>query len=334
MKRFLLILSVVLLAGCHSGRRYFPADITPQMPSIVRFDSALISLSYEADCSGISHLFVQYPDFMSVFSDDIIGIPIADTALLCEAVQAFLGDTTYGFRQTNDCVMRTFADIDPIRNELAQAFGRMKYLYADFPVPEITFVVTGFNASLFFWDDNRVAVGTDMYLGSDYPLYNGVVHRYQMQTMRPECIPADVISACLFRYLPYTSTQSRLLENMLYRGKIMFLLSLLLPDEPAWEVMGYTQEQWQWAERNEAAVWRMMVDKHDLFKTDSPVLTSYLNDGPFTSEISQEAPARLGTWIGWRIAESYMNHNPEVTLCQLMAEPDAQLILEQSFYHP
>ena len=76
------------------------------------------------------------------------------------------------------------------------------------------------------------------------------------------------------------------------------------------------------------------MDKRDLFKTESIVLTSYLNDGPFTAEISQQSPGRLGMWVGWRIVESYMNHHPEVTIEALLADGDAQRILEQSYYKP
>jgi uncharacterized protein YjaZ len=64
------------------------------------------------------------------------------------------------------------------------------------------------------------------------------------------------------------------------------------------------------------------------------VINSYLNDGPFTSEISQESPGRLGIWIGWRIIDSYMRNNKQVSLTALMANGDAQKILEQSQYKP
>jgi uncharacterized protein YjaZ len=98
--------------------------------------------------------------------------------------------------------------------------------------------------------------------------------------------------------------------------------------------MGYSEEQWDWCIEHEQAIWHLVMDKRDLFKTESLVLTSYLNDGPFTSEVSQDAPGRLGIWLGWRIVESYMQHNEAVTLQQLMAEPDAQKILEDSYYKP
>ena len=46
--------------------------------------------------------------------------------------------------------------------------------------------------------------------------------------------------------------------------------------------MGWKKEQLNWCIKNERAIWHLVMDKRDLFKTESLVLTSYLNDGPFT----------------------------------------------------
>ena len=121
---------------------------------------------------------------------------------------------------------------------------------------------------------------------------------------------------------------------MIFRGKQLFLLSQLLPDEPAWELIGYSKEQWDWCKTYEKAIWNRIMEKRDLFKTESSVLSSYINDGPFTSEVTQDSPGRLGQWVGWRIVDSYMRNNKKVTLQELMNENDAQKILEQSYYKP
>lgn len=334
--RLLLVACVIVLFGsCQRGRQYFSKDVIPVELNILRFDSALLTLPTDsaAMMSEIGELYKNYPVMMPVFAEDIIGFDIGDTAGLCGALSHFLTDTLYGFAETNKREQELFADISDIRLQLNKSFGKLLALYPDMHVPEIYFIVSGFNASLFFMDDD-IVVGTDMYLGSDYPYYNRVVYEYQKKTMRKECVATDVMSVSLFRIIPYTSKQNRLLDNMIYRGKIMYLLSELMPEEKKWEVMGYTKEEWQWCERNERAIWRLMLDKQDLFKTETIVLTSYLNDGPFTSEISQESPSRLGTWMGWRIAEQYMLQNKDVTLQELMAEDDAQKILEGSHYRP
>lgn len=330
----LLLCGLILtLTACHKEPQYFPADLPPQHVAVLRFDEAVMNVRAESAVEDIRILYDEFPDFMPLWVEDILGIPSSDTAYLAEALPLFLGDTLYGFRETNLRVKQLFHDITPIQTELDEAFTRYLYLYPDAHLPSLTLFISGFNASILFVDDD-LAAGTDMYLGSDYEYYNRVVYDYQKQTMRPECLATDVVSAYLFRNIPFTSTKNRLLENMIYRGKIMFLLSLLMPQQPDYEVMGYTRDQWRWCLKYERAIWNTIMDKRDLFTTDSKILTSYLNDGPFTQEVTQDSPGRLGTWVGWRIVESYMKHNPDITLRQLMAEGDAQMILEQSYYKP
>lgn len=334
MKKFVYIIAAsILLISCKKERQFFPKDIEQIEIEIVRFDNDIMNVSESSIKEDVNLLYSEYPDFMPRFVEDILGIPSEDTAYLEEQLPKFLNDTTYGFHATNLLEKEKFTDISDLQKELNFAFSRIHYLFPELPLPTLYFFISGFNSSIMFVDDD-IAIGADMYLGSDYELYNMVVYDYQKQTMRKECIPADVVSAYLFKNIPYTSHQNRLLDQMIYRGKIIYLLSLILPDEPDYEIMGYTKEQWQWCTKYEKDIWNLVMDKKDLFKTESIVLTSYMNDGPFTSEISQESPARLGTWLGWRIAKSYMNHNEQVSLQEFMKDGDSQKILEQSYYRP
>jgi len=333
MKKYLFIICVLALCGCHKGRNYWPKELASQEVEFVRFDNALMNVHEATVAQDIRVLYDTYPAFMPVWVEDILGIPAADTAYLEKALPEFLNDTLYGFKQTNAKEQEVFADVTDLEKALGKAFARIEYLYPETEVPTFYLFVSGFQTPVYFWEE-WVGVGADMYLGSDYPYYNRVVYEYQKQTMRKECIPVDVVSAYLFRTLPYTSTKSRLLDQMMYRGKVMYLTAQLFDDLPPYEVMGWTKEQWNWCVKNEQAIWHLVMDKRDLFKTESLVLTGYLNDGPFTSEVSQDAPGRLGIWLGWRIVESFMEHNENVSLQELMAEGDAQKILEESFYKP
>ena len=326
-------LCILLFPSCHKGRTYFPKDLAPQTVEIVRFDNDLLRVQEATVAQDIRGLYDRYPVFMTLWVEDILGIPSADTAFLEKQLPQFLNDTVYGFRQTNRREQELFADVSDLEKALGKAFSRILWLYPAAEVLPLYLFVSGFQTPVYFGDD-LIGIGADMYLGSDYDYYNHVVYDYQKQTMRKECIPVDVVTAYLFRTLPYTSAKSRLLDQMLYRGKIMYLAAQIFDNLPGYEVMGWTKEQWDWCVRNEQAIWHLVMDKRDLFKTENLVLTSYLNDGPFTSEVSQDAPGRLGVWLGWRIAESYMEHNETVTLQDLMAEGDAQKILENSFYKP
>ena len=332
-KTIFYIIGVFLLTACHNGRTYFPKDLESQPIDIVRFDNALMNVHDSTVAQDIRVLYDEYPEFMPLWVEDILGIPAADTAYLETALPQFLNDTLYGFKNTNAREQQIFADITGLEKSLSKAFSRIQWLYPNADIPSLYFFISGFQTPIYF-NEELIGIGADMYLGSDYEYYNRVVYEYQKQTMRPECIPVDVVSAYLFRTLPYTSAKSRLLDQMMYRGKVMYLTAQIFDDLPPYEVMGWTKEQWEWCVRNERAIWHLVMDNRDLFKTESLVLTGYLNDGPFTSEVSQDSPGRLGIWLGWRIAESFMEHNENVTLQELMAEGDAQKILEESYYKP
>ena len=328
-----ILIAVMGLGSCQKGRTYFPKDIETQEIEIARFDRALMNVQEASVKEDIRVLYDEYPVFMPLWVEDILGIPSADTAYLEKQLPQFLNDTVYGFKATNEREQAVFADVRDIEKSLSKAFSRVLWLYPETEVPSLYLFVSGFQTPIYFGEE-IIGIGGDMYLGSDYEYYNRVVYDYQKQTMRKECIPVDVMSAFLFRTLPYSSTKSRLLDQMMYRGKVMFLCAQIFDELPGYEVMGWTKEQWKWCKKNERAIWHLVMDKRDLFKTESLVLTGYLNDGPFTSEVSQDAPGRLGIWLGWRIVESYMAHHPEVSLQELMAEGDAQKILEESYYKP
>ena len=333
MKKSILVILAVLLCACHGGRDYFPRDIEAVEVDIVRFDSAQLAVRPDSVKQDIVHLYADYEVFMPMFVEGILRLPVEDTAYLCEMYSNFLTDTTMGFAQTNALAQSMFADISKLQKSLNIGFSRLHYLYPEWEIPTVYLFVSGFNSSVMYYE-NIMGVGVDMYLGSDYPYYNQVVYNYQKQTMRKECVAGDLLNMYIAYQIPYNSKYNRLLEHMIFRGKQMFLLSQLLPDEPAWEIIGYSKEQWDWCKKYEQAIWNRIMEKRDLFKTESMVRVSYMNDGPFTAEISQESPGRLGIWVGWQIVDSYMRNNENVSIKQLIDEGDAQKILEQSFYKP
>ena len=337
MRKGYYILSVImlmgLLCGCGNKHQYIPKDIEAIEVEIVRFDNAQLAVRPDSVKQDIEQLYANYELFMPIFVEGILGIPTEDTAYLCEMYAQFLTDTVMGFAQTNTTAQELFANVDSLQEALNTGFSRLHFLYPEWEIPTLYLFVSGFNSSVMYYE-NIMGVGVDMYLGSDYPYYNQVVYDYQKQTMRKACVAGDVLSMYLAYHISYNSKYNRLLEQMIFRGKQLFLLAQLLPNEPVWEVIGYSKEQWDWCEQYEQAIWNRIMQKRDLFKTESNVLSSYMNDGPFTAEVTQDSPGRLGVWVGWRIVDSYMRNNKDVTLRELMNENDAQKILEQSYYKP
>ena len=330
---FYIVALVWILCGCGNEYQYIPKDIESVEVDIVRFDRAQLSVRPDNVWVDIHQLYADYEAFMPLFVEGVLGIPVEDTTYLCDMYARFLTDTMMGFSQTNALAQEKFANVDSLQETINLAFARLHYLYPNWEIPTVYLFVSGFNSSVIYYE-NIMGVGVDMYLGSDYPYYNQVVYDYQKQTMRKECVAGDLLSMYLAYNIPYNSEYNRLLDQMIFRGKQMFLLGQLLPNEPAWEIIGYSKEQWDWCLQYERAIWTRIMENRDLFKTESSVLSSYLNDGPFTAVVTQDSPGRLGLWMGWRIVDSYMQNNKDVTLLELMNSNDAQKILEQSFYKP
>ena len=338
-----IVLCTLVLWGCKnedSKRSYWSEKMEPQQVEIVRFDKALLKAQEGHLEDNVRALYENFPEFMPFWVESMLGSPSSDTTYLLEALPKYLNDTIYGFKRTNQLEQELFADISDIQTSLNKAFTRIKYLYPQYQVPVIYLMPSIFVTNLYATPD-FIAVGADMYLGSDYDVYDKwkVVYDYQKQGMRKECIPVDVLRVYITYTLPDSISDSRLLDQMIQRGKLMYLMAQILDELPGYEVMGWTKEQWDWSIRYEANIWHKIMDQQALYKRDNLLISHYLNEAPFTTEIvsdetDQDSPGRLGIWIGWRIVERYMEHHPEVTLQELMAEPDAQKILKLSLYQP
>jgi hypothetical protein len=254
-----------------------------------------------------------------------------DTTAVSNLICGFNKDTTY--QKVNKKVLDTFRDVTDIETVVSDAFTTIHYYFPDQKLPDVYFYVSGFNRSVII-NEKFIAFGTDFYLGSDYPPYKNFCYAYLLYDMRREAMATDIVSTTLFRMFTMNANQDRLLDNMLFRGKVMYLLSVVMPNEKPENIMGYTPEQWKWCTKYEKAVWGTMIDQKDVFSSDALLIKKYLNDAPFTAPISSESPGRIGTWIGSRIVESYMNMNKSVSLPQLMKETNSQKILENSGYRP
>jgi hypothetical protein len=321
-----------LLGSCSKSNR-FKIDTSKNRVEVKihRFDKDLLSLDTTRMNAGLDSLYTRYHDFLPVFTSEILDTAATDTVAVRNLFHQFITNKT--FKSVNKKTLQTFSNISDIEKKVTDAYTYIHYYFPEVKLPEIYFFVSGFNRSIMM-NNKFIALGTDMYLGSNYPAYKNITYEYMKYDMRRECVATDLVSATLFRMFVMNSSEYRLLDNMLFRGKVMYLLSVFMPDEKAEDLMGYNKEQWKWSTTNEKQIWAYIIDQKHLFSTDVQLIRKYMNDAPFTAPISQESPGRLGTWIGWQIVKSYMSKNPNITLPELMKENNYQKMLENSGYRP
>ena len=335
-KTFFLLIRIFLLTflvvSCTKSNR-FEIDTSKNRVDVKihRFDRDLLGLDTLNLNQGIKKLYSHYPDFIPQFCSSVLDTSYTDTLAVRNLVRIFLKDSA--FTNVNKKTLTTFADVSDIENKVSDAYTYIHFYFPGVKLPEVYFFVSGFNRQVIL-TDKFIALGTDLYLGSDFPAYKNLTYQYMIYNMRRECVAVDLVSTTLFRMFVMNATEDRLLDNMLFRGKVMYLLSVFMPDDKPENIMGYKPEQLDWCEKNEKQIWGSIIDKKYLFSTDVQLIRKFMNDAPFTSPISQESPGRLGTWMGWQIIKSYMKNNPKITLTGLMDENDSQKILENSLYRP
>lgn len=329
---FLVLVLLFTTFSCRKNAKELSLSDKQQIEvKINRFDSILICLNtnnLHDDLKGVSS---RYPDFYSVYFSDILGFAPNDTIGISNAMKMFVSDST--MKKVNADVVKRFGNITDIEKEISNAFSIFHFYFNDIKLPKIFFFVSGFNQAVYA-NDNIIAIGTDMYLGQDYPLYDGITYGYMKYGMQKKFISVDLLNALIIRQFGYDTDKERLIDNIIYRGKLLYLLSVMLPDRKPEDILSFTPEQIRWCEKYEKQVWGAIVDQKDLFSSDNQLISKYINPAPFTNPVSPDSPGRLGLWVGYRIVSCYMDKNGDVGIPDLMRLNDYQTLLQQSGYRP
>jgi hypothetical protein len=108
----------------------------------------------------------------------------------------------------------------------------------------------------------------------------------------------------------------------------------MLPYLPDTLLLNYSNAELNWLRENENAIWTFLIENKKLFETSAIEIRKFTGDAPFTAAFGNNSPGRAGTFIGRQIVFLYMQKNPHVSLMELMAETDAQMILQKAAYNP
>lgn len=236
--------------------------------------------------------------------------------------------------ELNRAVETVYPDLGETRMELERLFQHIRYYFPEAELPEVITLTSDVDyRNQVIWSDQVVLIALDTYLGKDHPIYVGIQDYIRKNFNQDQIVP-DVAKAFAEHNLEIPSSRS-FLAHMIYYGKVLYLTELLAPFKTDAERMGYTPEELEWARANEAQIWRYFVEKELLYSSDSQLAPRFLYPAPFSKfylQLDQEAPARLGQYVGWQIVRQYMERN-EVSVKDMLETP-AETIFQNSNYKP
>ena len=282
--------------------------------NVERFDKAF----FESKPEDLPRLKKDYPFFFSSDPD----------AFWIEK----MGDTLQS-ELLND-VQDKYPDFDTSKKDLKSLFQHLKYYDKSFSVPR---VITLTNDVAYrdktFVNDSLVLIALDNYLGEDHRFYQNIP-MYIAANMQENQIVPDVANGYATKYLFQTS-RKRLLDEMIYYGKLLYFKDVMIPFKTDAEKIGYTEAQIKWAEANESQIWSYFIEKELLYSTDSKLPGRFIAEAPFSKfylELDNQSPGRLGQYLGWQIVKAYAGTTGDDVLKIMQLEPEE--IFNKSKFKP
>ncbi|WP_449560089.1 gliding motility lipoprotein GldB [Mucilaginibacter roseus] len=336
-KQIYLFFSIMLLfCACGDSKKVDVSNIDINV-SISRFDRDFNALGTKPMPQQAALLQQKYGSFYRDYVERVLQAgSTTDTAYFGTLKQVFAGKAYQDLKHEVDSVYPT---LDLQEAELTDAFRRVKYYFPAFKPMKVYAYFSGFQAQTSI-GDGYVAVGLDMFLGANSKFYPALVQQYPHYLSRrftPDNITPRVVEAVLREDMfPENDADKNLLARMIYNGKIMYAMDKVLPEVPDSTKIGYTGKQLQWCNTFKGDIWAYFLDENLLYNADYLQIQKYLTEAPFTPGLGEqnESAPKLAVWTGWQIVRQYMDKHTDLSLQQLMAERDAQKILNESKYRP
>ena len=299
--------------------------LEPQEINIKNYSQALFSIDTSKFAEGLKNIQKDYPIFLN---GDL------DNADAVKYIKYFATDTFCV--RINDLVNKKFSDNKNLAKDIKSVYQRFKYYYPDVKIPYDTyFYVSGidYEMSSVMIQPDGVLVSLDFYLGNDDRIYDYIgMPRFRSIRCQPSYITRDIAQS-LFQNVYGRQYQKDVLTEMINVGKQLYFIEAMNPSMPDSVLMGYSSKQLQWVEQYEADVWASIVGNDILYANTADLFRSFFGDAPFTQAFSNDAPPRLGEYIGLQIIRSYMTNN-EVNLREMLDNKDVQQIFQMSQYKP
>ena len=186
--------------------------------------------------------------------------------------------------------------------------------------------------------NDGLAVGLQLHLGKNYSVYHTEMGQqlypgYISRRFEPAYIPVNCMKNIIDDLFPEKTIDRPLIDQMIEKGKRLYVLDKLLPYTADSLKIGYTGKQLEGCYENEATIWNFFVRNNFIFSIEPVVHKNYMQDGPKTEELGDASPGFIGLFVGWQIVKKYMDKHSELPLGELMAM-DSRKIFEESKYKP
>jgi hypothetical protein len=331
---FILLFILPSLISCRRNMYKVNISSIKVDMKIKRLEKELFSIDPDKISGSIPNLKENFGSFLQLFSYVIHTGDINDPSFGDFMIRFCTDKLNYEVYQE---VMKKFPDTDKLQNDMEDSFRHYIYYFPEKNVPVVYTCITGFNNSV-FTSDSVIGIGLERYLGSNCEYYKRLqIYNYLSVRMTPVNIVPDCIygwGSQNWSFLDLNYPVDNVMAEMIHFGKLKYFEKCMLPEVSDSVIFGFTAVQMKFCRNNESRMWQYLVENNLIFSTDRFVIRKLTDEAPFTSYFTNESPGRASVWMGFRIVESYMMKNRNISLASLMGNTDVQTILEKARYNP
>jgi hypothetical protein len=323
MKKILfLVLFTAAFAGCTDSDKPDVSHVKKNT-SFKRFDQAFFEIDSNKQVfydhlpalrSAFPHFFMSNETSRFFYLQRKEEMP---TKLYAE-VQAVLGDLEEENEALNDALKHVYHYFGS--NKTYQPYTYISNLDYDYPI---------------LLADSVIFVATDLYLGVECPYYAGLP-TYLRFYRQPSFMVRDIIESIALSK-SVKPKQERLIDDMVFHGKLLYFIHLMMPDVAPEIIVRYTSDDLAFCAKNEKSIWAYFIENNLLFDTSLDTKRRFVDTAPFSkfrTKFDNNTPGMIAKWVGYRLISSYAEKHPDMTIAELMQQGDTDKILKLSGYKP
>ena len=299
-------------------------NLEPQKLEVVEYSKALFAIDTAHFEEGVMEIAPRFKDLLGD------SLNFLDVMFLKEFV------TDPFVLEINKLTNEAFPNTDLVSAKAKGVYQHLKYYYPEVTIPPTYTYVSGVNYENgpVMISPETVMISLDFYLSNKDFVYNKIgMPRYIARRCQPASLTKDLAEEIYNAYIYKEIRANNVMTEMINSGKRYYFIEAMDPTLNDSILLGYSAQQTDWVHDNEGQIWASIVGNNMLYVNGFEQYRMLFNDGPFTAAFSENAPARLGDYIGLQIVRSFMSNNDE-SLQELMELNDYQDIFQRSQYKP
>ena len=339
MRLLSLTLLIILFVSCKHQKDVPDVSNIKVNVQIQRFDQDFFSADTNHLENAMTALYKKYPSFLPLYFEFFSPVNFM-VQQQKKTYRVAVLEYYRNIKPLYESVEKKFSNIQFIRDGLQDNLRYVKYYYPSFRTPAILTSVESLNPEnaqeiygTTYYHDTLV-ISLQMFMGNDFSVYDPSQYfDYLRRRFEPQYIIPNSLRAIAGTIYIDSSQSATLVEQMVEKGKLWYMMDKFLPTTPDSLKTGFTKKQLQWCRENEGNIWGFITKNADLYTVDPEIIQNYIGEAPFTQNMPEVSPGNIGQWVGWQIVKKYANENADLSLQKILSTP-AKKIFQDTHYKP